>query len=162
MTPPPDNNEDSQTPSIPRDHFTRGYRFIDHTADIGILSRGWTLEESFQQLGFGMMEVLISDPGTVEQELETAIDVEADTLEELVVSYLSELLFLFETEGLLVSDFDLTMTRTGDGFRLKAKLRGEHFKAGKHPYPTEIKAVTKHMLTVKEEPPFDITVLFDL
>ena len=161
-TPTDDNNEAHQAPSPPTDDFTVGYRFIDHTADIGVHSRGTTLEESFQHIGLGMTDVLSTNIRTVEQSHSQTILVSDDTLEELVISYLSELLFLFDTEHLLFSSFKVTITRTGEDYNLEALVKGERFDPERHPYPVEIKAVTEHMLTVKTEPPFDITVLFDL
>ena len=152
-----ESNEDTTDPS-----FTTGYRFIDHTADIGVHSRGRTLEESFGYLSMGMMDVLSTDLKRVEWQLEQRFSVEAGSLEDLVVSYLSELLFLFDTEQLLFSDFRVTITKAGETYHLKAALKGERFDSEKHPYPVEIKAVTEHMLQVKDEPPFDITVIFDL
>ena len=109
-----------------------------------------------------MMDVLSTSIRTVEQKLGRTILVSAGSLEELVISYLSELLFLFDTEQLLFSSFKVTITRTKEDHKLEARLKGEIFDPEKHPYPVEIKAVTEHMLSVKTEPPFDITVLFDL
>ena len=158
----PKNSETHQAPSTHKSDFTVGYRFIDHTADIGVHSRGTSLEGSFQHLGRGMTDVMSTNIKTVEQKLSRTILVSAGSLEELVVSYLSELLFLFDTEQLLFSSFKITITKAEEGYELKALLKGENFDPEKHPYPVEIKAVTEHMLTMKEEPPFDITVLFDL
>jgi len=157
MSPPKPENEDKTNSP-----FSSGYRFIDHTADIGVHSRGRSLEESFGYLGMGMMDVLSTDLRRVGQQLEQRFSVEAGSLEDLVVSYLSELLFLFDTEQMLFSDFKVKIAKAGETYQLKATLKGERFDSEKHPYPVEVKAVTEHMLSVKEEPPFDITVIFDL
>ncbi len=142
--------------------FQSGYRFMEHTADIGVHARGETLEDSFKQLGLGMMAVLMEDPTLIRTDVERSIELEAEDLEELVIFYLSELLFLFDVDHLLFSEFNLELQKTGEGWQLQGTLEGEKYDPRRHPYPAEIKAVTRHMLELSRKPPFDIKVIFDL
>ncbi|HID71504.1 MAG TPA: archease [Thermoplasmata archaeon] len=141
--------------------FTSGYRFIEHTADIGLHSRGKSLEESLANLGKGMTDI-ISDLRKVEEKIEESISVEAESIEELVIAYLCEILFLFDTKHLLFSNFKIKLEYKNGIYCLHATMKGEVFDPKKHSYPVEIKAVTEHLLEVKKEPPFDIKVIFDL
>lgn len=138
----------------------KGYTVIDHTADIGLEATGETLEEAFVNAAKGMFEIL-SDKSFIDCEISIPVMVEAEDLGELLVSYLTELLFLYEVEGALFKDFSLRITELGGTWEAAGEAIGEAFNVKKHNYPLEIKAVTYHMLEVKENPPF-VRVIFDL
>lgn len=132
------------------------YEVLEHTADVMIKAHGRTIEECFQNAAFGMMDQIV-DASSAEAMVEEDIIAEGATLDELLYSFLSEVLFIFDARGLVLSEFDVTI---GEGM-LKCQARGERFDAMKHSPRQEIKAVTYHMLQVNEEEP-SITVLFDV
>jgi SHS2 domain-containing protein len=132
------------------------YEVLEHTADVMIKAHGLTIEECFQNAAFGMMDQIV-DASSAEAVVVEEITVEGATLDELLYSFLSEVLFIFDARGLVLSEFDVTF---GVGM-LKCQARGERFDAMKHSPRQEIKAVTYHLLQVNEEEP-SITVLFDV
>ncbi len=132
------------------------YEVLEHTADVMIKAHGRTIEECFQNAAFGMMDQIV-DASSAEAMVEEDIIAEGATLDELLYSFLSEVLFIFDARGLVLSEFDVTI---GEGM-LKCQARGERFDAMKHSPRQEIKPVTYHMLQVNEEEP-SITVLFDV
>jgi SHS2 domain-containing protein len=123
-----------------------GYSFIDHTGDVGVKIYGETLEELFRQGAMAMFEVISGDLSRIRGEIGRDIHVEGEDMERLLVSWLSELNYLFNVEGELYSAFDVH--RVGDGF-VDAKVWGERIDPERHSIRTEIKAVTYHGIYVK-------------
>ena len=81
------------------DEEDRGWREIEHTADWAMEVWAPNLEELLEQAArgmYGLAETVIEDGGGGD---ERAVTVDAIDREDLVVSFLSELLFLAEMEG---------------------------------------------------------------
>jgi SHS2 domain-containing protein len=132
------------------------YEFIEHTADIGIKAYGETVDESFANAALGMFNVM-TDVSKVEPVGEFDVKVESDNLEDLLVDWLGELLFLHETQDVLLSEFDVKI----DGLSLDAKVRGETLDREKHELKDDVKAITYHMLEVNQGEGY-LKVLLDI
>lgn len=132
------------------------YEFIEHTADIGIKAYGKSLEESFANAATGMFDVM-TDVSKVEPIGEYEVRVKSDNLENLLVDWLGELLFIHETQDVLLSEFDVKL----EGLSLVAKVRGETIDREKHELRDDVKAVTYHMLEVNEKEGY-VKVLLDI
>jgi SHS2 domain-containing protein len=132
------------------------YEFIEHTADIGIKAYGESLDESFANAALAMFEVM-TDVLKVEPVGEYEVRVKAENLEDLLVDWLGELLFLHETQDVLLSEFDVKV----DNLSLDAKVRGEALNREKHELKDDVKAITYHMLEVNEKEGF-VKVLLDI
>ena len=122
------------------------YEFIEHTADLGFKAYGATLEELFTHAAEAFFEAMVSREN-VSEETERCIEVEADAPDDLMVSWLGELLYLFDTERLVFKRFDVKRI---DNNRLEANAWGEVFDPARHEIKSGIKAVTYHQLYVKE------------
>jgi SHS2 domain-containing protein len=123
------------------------FRLLDHTADLGILVYGRDLEELFTNAGEAFFDI-ITDLRRVRERTERTIRVESSNLEDLMVNWLGELLYLFDVDGLLFRSFSIDELRDGT---MRARARGEAFHEERHVIKTGIKAVTYHQLQVKEE-----------
>jgi SHS2 domain-containing protein len=77
-----------------------------------------------------------------------------------VVSWLNELLFILDVEGLVFRRFEvMELTDTG----LRARCYGERLDARRHNLKGGIKAATYHMLRVaREDDVHSIRVIFDV
>jgi len=135
------------------------YELIDHTADVAIKAYGKTLSEAFENAAKGMFDI-ITDNSEIENTGQYDIELEADNLEQLLVDWLSELLFLNSANNLVFGFFKVEMDEKKN--KLSAKVFGEKFSISKHKAGAEIKAVTYHMLEVKNKKPYHIQVLFDI
>jgi len=135
------------------------YEFIDHTADIGLKANGRSLSEAFAHAAKGMFDI-ITDSSKIEGKKDYQIDLSADDLEQLLVDWLSELLFLQGSENIVFGDFQLFLDEKQ--CRLSATVSGEEFDTDKHSIGMEIKAVTYHMLEVHQGKPCYVKVLFDI
>jgi SHS2 domain-containing protein len=130
----------------------RRFEFLGHTADTYIAAYGSDLSEAFENAALALFEVM-TDTEKVEPEVEEVVEVEGFDKQSLLYNWLEELLVKFETEGKLYSKFKvLSIKEHEDGFRLKAKVIGEIFNPEKHPQKVGVKAVTYHMMEIKERP----------
>ena len=125
----------------------REYEYIEHTGDLGFKAYGQTCEALFVHGARALFDVLVC-PEAIEEKEERDVTVEAGALDELMVSWLGELLYLFDTQGLLLKGFEIT-TLTDN--RLEATVRGEVMDLQRHEIKTTIKAITYHRLYVREE-----------
>lgn len=132
------------------------YEELDHTADVGIRAHGATLDELFAAAAAGMFS-LVADLRKVRAVGEVEVRVKADDLEALMVRWLSELLFLHETQRLLLKEFDVRI----DGTSLEARARGETIDKKRHELKLNIKAVTYHRLRVDRKAGL-AEVIFDI
>jgi SHS2 domain-containing protein len=134
------------------------YSFIEHTADIAIRAYGRNLNECFENAAVAMFDI-ISDTKKVKCVGEYKIELKAENLEQLLVDWLSKLLCLYDINNFLFSKFKVIIDKEKN--LLSASAKGEEFNLKKHPKGKEIKAVTYHMLEVKEKEHY-IQVLFDI
>ena len=135
------------------------YEFIEHTADLGFRAYGASVEELFVHAAEAFLEALVV-PESVEERIERSIAVEAEAIDELIVHWLAELLYLFDTERLVFKHFEVK--RLEDN-QLEAIARGEVLDPARHEIKTGIKAVTYHQLYVKERGgTWEAQVIFDI
>ncbi|TLZ94357.1 MAG: archease [Methanobacteriota archaeon] len=143
-------------------HLVRAFAFavrfeeIDHTADVGIRAYGQSLDELFANAAEGMSS-LIADLSTVKPVGEVEVRVTADDIPTLFLRWLSELLYVHETQRFLFSSFDAHVAGTA----LVGHARGETIDKSRHELKLAIKAVTRHGLTVDPEKGF-AEVIFDI
>src|SRR3972149_5851420 len=123
------------------------FEILDHTADIGIIVHGENLNALFENAGEAFFH-LITDLRKVRRRIERRIDIGGESLDRLMVDWLSELLYLHDAENLLFKGFKVDSVGE-DG--LKAIVKGEPFQEGVHVIKTEVKAVTYHQIEVRQE-----------
>lgn len=133
------------------------YDLLEHTADVGVRAYGDSISECFENAAKGMFDI-ITDYSKLESKGEYEIRLKADDLEQLLVDWLSELLFLNSAENLVFGVFKVKIKDKS----LSAVVSGENFDTSKHNIGAEIKAVTYHMIEVKKSRPFHVQVLFDI
>ncbi len=119
------------------------YEEIEHTADVGIRAYGTSAAELFESAAAGMFS-LIANPEKVRAVGEVELRLAAEDLPSLLVAWLSELLFLHETQHLLFCRFQVRV----DGNRLEARVWGEAIDKKRHELKLALKAVTYHRLSV--------------
>lgn len=132
------------------------YVLADHTADLMVKASGNTLEECFANAGYALFDqtVDLSGIGTSEA-AEFTVSGEDD--EDRLYSFLSELLFLEDCDGLILKEISVRF----DGNDVICTGRGETLDRSRHRVKSEIKAVTYHMMNIDRDEP-SVTVLFDV
>ncbi|HAW50444.1 TPA: dephospho-CoA kinase [bacterium] len=133
------------------------FKFIEHTADIGIVAYGRTKEEAFSNTSYGMFSILadLSNVRTIEKK---EVFAKGRNNEELLVNYLSELLYCFTKDGLLLREFE-TKIKKG---RVHTVAFGEKLNKS-HRLRMEIKTVTYFNIKVeKRKKDWETMVIFDV
>ena len=135
------------------------YELIEHTADIGIRVKGKDLKSLFKNASLAMFEILAEKKKTAgEKKKKINLKQKADTLDELFVNWLNELLSLSAIKELIFSDFQIKKI---DKNNLEATLIGSAIKDYK--VNTEIKAATYHQLKLKQaKSGWQAEVIFDV
>jgi SHS2 domain-containing protein len=122
------------------------FRILEHTADIGFEAFGATPEEVFENSARALAE-LIADPKTVRPVDEVSIQVQGDGLPDLLVNWLSEILFRHDAEHLLFCDFKVESL---DDHAVSGKAWGEKFDPARHQTNLMVKAITYHQLSLQQ------------
>ena len=135
------------------------YEVIEHTADIGVRSFGKNEGEAFENAALGMFSLIVNLDG-VQEVLEFPVEAEAEDAETLLVEWLNELLYIFESNRVLLKRFEVT--ELGET-HLKGKAWGEPLDESRHELGMDIKAVTYHMLKVERiSDGWETDVIFDV
>ena len=134
----------------------KDFELIEHTADVGIVAYGTNVKEAFANAARGMFSIITELDEIAEAEYRD-IELTAPDQESLLVEWLNELIYLFDTENILFKRFDITQL---SNTQLKARAYGE--KVSKHKLKTGIKAATYHMLKVERNNGCRVQALFDI
>tara|TARA_B100000809_G_C15033464_1_gene492856 strand:+ start:10 stop:480 length:471 start_codon:yes stop_codon:yes gene_type:complete len=148
-------------PFLLRTRFNPKLRKIfEHTADAGIEVEDKNLSGAFHEVSLAFTEI-ITGGNLPDSESFHIIDLEGINLDNLLVRYISYLIFLFDTENFIVGSTNLDIS-IDESNRLRGKIYGEIYKESKHGYGVEIKAISYHMLHISEGPPSKIKLILDL
>ena len=133
--------------------------FLDHTADIGVRVRAATPTQAFVATAEAMFDFMV-ERGQVSAIHRWPVQVEANGWEDLLVTWLEELLYLYEMERIVPSAIQvMEITST----RLTAEMEGEYLDPARHETKIQIKAVTYHQLLAESSADgFIVQVLFDI
>lgn len=123
-----------------------GFEVLEHPADIGILSFGPTLKEAFAESARGLMFVIL-DVTSVRPSDARRIRLQAVDSEQLLVKWLSEILYLYDGERFAACEFQiLQLTENW----LEATVRGEPLDPNRHRVSLDVKAITYHQLSISQ------------
>lgn len=136
---------------------TRAHTIIEHPSDIGLDAYGQTLIEAFEEAAYGMLSIL-AERAHVRPEMQKHVTITTEDAPQLLVKWLSELLYLYDGEKFIPSVIRITaLTETG----LEAVVSGELFDPGRHMPLLDIKAVTYHQLRIDRNRN-EVRVYFDV
>ena len=121
------------------------YEIFEHTADLGIRVRAADLDSLLAESGRALFAVIVQDLDSIRPITRYEFEVAGAEPEFLLVDWLSELLFAFESRGLLFCEFSISSDSRG----LRAVARGERLNETRHRLEHEVKAVTYHGLKVQ-------------
>lgn len=135
------------------------YEVFEHTADIGLHAYGKTLPELFIHAAQGMESLMVSLE-QVHIQVSREVDVEGHDSLSLLIAWLNELIFLFDTEYLLFCQFEIeSLTET----HLKGRASGEPYDVQRHELSSAIKAVTWHEAAIEQTGDgYKARIIFDI
>lgn len=135
------------------------YEFFEHTADAGIIAYGRDLKDLFENAAEGLFASMAELDGVAEHE-ERVIAVNGRDVEGLLVHWLTELLYYVDAHELLFRRFAVDKI---DETHIQARAFGEKIDRDRHEFHFGVKAITRHMLEVRETGDgYQATVLFDI
>jgi len=135
------------------------YEQFPHTADIGVRVFGRDLKELFENAAFAMFDI-IADLENMTGETAEKFEIVAPNREELLVSWLDELLYSFCTKQLIFYKFRIDELSEG---ALRATAFGRPVGANRNRLKTEIKAATYSDLKIKKAADgYSVEIIFDV
>jgi SHS2 domain-containing protein len=123
------------------------YETFAHTADLGLRVRAGDLDELFADAAAGLFSLVVnnvpSDPDTTECRFE----IEGSRLDLLLLDWLNELLYVFDSERTVLGSFEVEVGSAG----LRATARAKPLDPDRHGLLREVKAITYHGLKVEQD-----------
>jgi len=136
------------------------YKYLEHTADVGIECSGNSLEEAFSEGAKALFNVMV-DLSQVEALELITFDVEAESIESLFVEFLNHLIALKDINDAVYSEFNVQIKKEGNLYHLDCVAKGEILDQQKHKIRTEVKSATYYGLKYDPEKK-TLTVVLDV
>src|SRR4030042_5018864 len=124
--------------------FMEMFKVLDISGDVGIKAFGENIKEVFINASVGMYS-LITNLDSIKEKKTIEISAESHSLDGLLVSWLNELIFHFDTYGfigkkIIITEFTPSLTLPPQGeemgggkvFSLKVPIYGEEFNPKSH------------------------------
>ena len=122
----------------------KGFEIVDHTADVGIIVYGKTLQEMFQNAAYGMFHSMTDTFDSISQQESVTVEASGNDYESLLVNFLNEFVYIVSTKKTVFCNFKIN---NFGQFFLQAEAKGEKINQ-KHKLNFEIKAATYHNLKI--------------
>ncbi len=142
----------------------KDYEIIEHTADVGLKIYGETKQELFQNAARGMFFLITGSSitlGYIKNKRYWKVECKGFGIEDLLVSWLSDLLYIHHTEFVIFGDFIIRYLT--EQF-IQSEVWGVKIKEYSYQVEKEIKAVTYHNLQVfkNKRNQWETTIFFDI
>ena len=127
--------------------MSREHRFetLEHTADVGILGRGVTMAEAFENVAYGMFSIM-ADLSRYEPNVSRSVAAVGGDDVTMLERFLSALLVLFDADRILPLDIEITEISFG---KLVAWVSGRKIGDDIEWLGSQVKAVTYHQMKVE-------------
>jgi SHS2 domain-containing protein len=133
--------------SMQSDQRTDAFRILEHPSDLGIEATGRTLTRAFEESARGLISVIL-DVSQIQPRESREIALQGSDQAQLLVRWLSEILYLYDGQGFVCADFHIArLSKTA----LVGTVHGEPFVASKHRTYLDVKAITYHQLQIDED-----------
>jgi SHS2 domain-containing protein len=135
------------------------FELLEHPSDIGVWARGDNRNEALIAASQGLTSILANpaDFKPLEQRFFKATGSDEAAL---IVNWLNEILFFFDTEGMIFVEFEIESWDTNE---LVGLARGERFDIDQHEFRTAVKAATYHQFESHSTPRgWEIRVFVDV
>ena len=137
------------------------YEILPHPADGKFRAYGRTLAEAFENAALATAS-LMWDWTTVQPRIAVSVRVSGQDREQLLVKFLNELVYLFETRDFVLAAAEDVRIATRDGaWTLEAVFRGDDLAAGYEVYGL-VKAATYNEMEIAENGGFVLQVVVDM
>lgn len=124
------------------------YEVFDHTADIGLRIKAPDRPTLFAEAARALFSLIVLNLDAVRAGEQRSFAIAGVQDDYLLFDWLSELLYTFETEHLVLAEFRIEL----DGEGLRATGCGERLDRSRHELDHEVKAITYHGLKIEPSP----------
>ena len=125
------------------------FEILEHTADIGMVAYGKNKREIFVNTAKGMFNIIVGDNSNlINNNFSCKVTLKAEGLEDLLVAWLNELLYIAETRLVILNKFQI---KELSNFQIKAEVEGIKINPPSVKIEKEIKATTYHCLEIKKD-----------
>jgi SHS2 domain-containing protein len=121
---------------------------FEHTADLGLRAFGKDLPDLFEAAAAGLFDTIVVNREDVRAEEMEHISLSAEAVPDLFLAWLNELIFRSETGHRLFARYRVRIDEGPGELRLDAEIAGEPIDRDRHVLDHEVKAATRHGLTV--------------
>ncbi len=122
------------------------FKFVEHTADVGVEAYGESLEETFSNAALGFFEIM-TDTSKIEEKETREIEAKGEDLKSLLYDFLEQFLILHDSENLIFTRVEIKI----NGNELVGKVWGDVFDSTKHEDRTQVKAITYHDMSIEDK-----------
>ncbi len=137
------------------------YKILPHTADGKFQAFGLTMEEAFANASLALA-YLMYDWSRVQPNISFPVKVRGRDLEQLLVKFLEEVIYLLETRSFLLASVEGLRIRGGpEGASLETTLWGDH-GSDRYELYGEVKAVTYNEMRIEKNDHITLQVVVDM
>lgn len=138
------------------------YKFLEDVAiaDIAFIAYGKDLNKLFENTALALSDCMVNLKG-LKNKIKKEISLKSDKLDILLYDFLSELIFIKDTDGLLFSKYKVNIDEKN--ISLRAICQGEQIDRQRHELRNDVKAVTMHLFEIKKlNGKYSCTIVVDI
>ena len=137
------------------------FRFLDHTADAKFQAFGRTIEEAFANAALATAS-LMWDTDVVDRNVRHPLSFRGGDLEQLLVHFLQEIIYLLETKTFLLGAAEeVKIKKEEDGYSLAAVFAGDNHSSHYKIFG-EVKAITYNEMKIDKNDHITVQVVVDI
>jgi len=116
------------------------YKVLNHTADFGLIVEAKDKIRLFEEMALALFNEIVEEIEKVKPLEEVPVSLEGEDDVDLLIGWLSELLFYFDARKMLFSKFEVLL----EGHTLVGKAYGEKYNPKRHKLRLGVKSATYH------------------
>lgn len=139
------------------------FKYLENVAiaDIAFEAYGKDLNELFENCALAESDCMVNIK-EIKLKIKKEINLKSEKIDNLLYDFLSELIYIKDTDGLLFSKYKISI-KEGKKFELKAICTGDIIRRDEQELRNDVKAVTMHMFEIKKEKKrYKATIVVDI
>jgi SHS2 domain-containing protein len=137
------------------------FRYLDHTSDAKFQAFGRTMEEAFGNAALATAS-LMWDAETIAKRVRYPIRIQGKDLEQLLLHFLGEIIYLFDTKMFLLgSAEEIKIEKKSEGYLLETVFLGDN-NSNTYNIFGEVKAITYNEMKIEKNNRIALQVVVDI